>query len=196
MGGIRPSFWSTVYPAPSAWQVRSRHFASCSQMYEGAGGYVAVHRLFPRERPSPINRQNRAPTRFAVSASANAKARGRAAGNAISHGDRGARRTSRALAMRAEENDAGLSTGRTGSRHGNAGAGSFFATLKNERHCRQSFSTRSAARQAAIKFIETCCNRRRPHSAIGYQMPAEAMEGFFARTEKCAGHEREAGRAA
>ena len=35
---------------------------------------------------------------------------------------------------------------------------------------------------AVIEFIEAYCNRRRPHSTIGYKMPAEAMEEFFERT--------------
>ena len=35
------------------------------------------------------------------------------------------------------------------------------------------------AKPAAIEFIEAYCNRRRPHSTIGYKVPAEAMEEFF-----------------
>lgn len=48
---------------------------------------------------------------------------------------------------------------------------------------RESFATRAAAKHAVIEFIETCYNRRRPHSSIGYRVPAEAMDAFFERTE-------------
>lgn len=34
-----------------------------------------------------------------------------------------------------------------------------------------------------IEFIEAYYNRRRPHSTIGYKVPAEAMAAFFERTE-------------
>ena len=49
-----------------------------------------------------------------------------------------------------------LSCSRTGKCHDNAVAESFFATLKNEMHY-----------------------RRRQHSAINYQIPANAMESCF-----------------
>lgn len=75
-----------------------------------------------------------------------------------------------------------LSCGRTGSCHDNAVAESFFATLKNEMYHRRRFPTRAAARCAVIEFIEAYYNRRRPHSTIGYRIPAEAMEEFFKRT--------------
>ena len=62
-------------------------------------------------------------------------------------------------------------------------AESFFATLKNEMYYRQSFATRSCAKHAVIEFIESYYNRRRPHSSIGYKIPAEVMEAFFERTK-------------
>ena len=65
----------------------------------------------------------------------------------------------------------------------NAVAESFFATLKNEMRCRRSFPTRDSAKHAVIEFIEAYYNRRRPHSTIGYKVPAEAMAAFFERTE-------------
>ena len=37
-----------------------------------------------------------------------------------------------------------------------------------------------------IEFIEADYNRRRPHSTIGYQIPAKAMEAFFERTKLAA----------
>ena len=60
---------------------------------------------------------------------------------------------------------------------------SFFATLKNEMYYRKSFATRADAKHAVIEFIEADYNRRRPHSTIGHQIPANAMESFFERTK-------------
>ena len=76
-----------------------------------------------------------------------------------------------------------LSCGRTGSCHDNAVAESFFATLKNEMYHRERFATRADAKHAVVEFIEADYNRRRPHSTIGYQVPAQAMESFFERTK-------------
>ena len=119
---------------------------------------------------------------IAVAALESAKSRGYVAGNAIFHSDRGAQYTSRLLAEWARDNDVRLSCGRTGSCHDNAVAESFFATLKNEMYHRESFATRADAKHAVIRFIEAEYNRKRPHSTIGYQIPAEAMEAFFERT--------------
>ena len=47
--------------------------------------------------------------------------------------------------------------------------------------------TKPAAKYVVIEFIEADCNRRRPHSTIGYQMPARAMESFFERAKPVEG---------
>ena len=112
-----------------------------------------------------------------------AKRRGYVAENAIFHSDKGAQYTSRLLAQLAQNNEVRLSCSRTGNCHDNAVAESFFATLKNEMYYRQSFATRSCAKHAVIEFIESYYNRRRPHSSIGYKIPAEVMEAFFERTK-------------
>lgn len=44
--------------------------------------------------------------------------------------------------------------------------------------------TKPAAKYVVIEFIEADCNRRRPHSTIGYQVPARAMDSFFKRTKQ------------
>lgn len=120
---------------------------------------------------------------IAVAALESAKSRGYVAGNAIFHSDRGAQYTSRLLAEWARDSDVRLSCGRTGSCHDNAVAESFFATLKNEMYHRESFATRADAKHAVIRFIEAEYNRKRPHSTIGYRIPAQAMESFFERTK-------------
>lgn len=74
-----------------------------------------------------------------------------------------------------------ISCNRADNCHGSAVAESFFATLKNEMYY---FATRADAKHAVIEFIEADYNRRRPHSTIGYQVPARAMDSFFERTRK------------
>ena len=49
---------------------------------------------------------------------------------------------------------------------------------------RRRFPTRDAAKHAVIEFTEVDYNRRRPHSTIGYQVPAQAMDSFFERTKQ------------
>lgn len=108
--------------------------------------------------------------------------RGHVAESAIFHSDRGARHTSRALAVRAREHGARLSCGHTGSCHDNAVAEPFFATPRNETCYRRSFATRGEAKIAVIDFVEAYHDRRRPRSTIGYQVPAEVTDAFFGRT--------------
>ena len=120
---------------------------------------------------------------IAVNALESARARGYVAENAIFHSDRGAQYTSRLLAKWAAEHQVRLSVGRTGSCHDNAVAESFFATLKNEMYHTRSFATREEAKHAVIEYIESYYNRKRPHSTIGYRIPAEAMDAFFERTK-------------
>lgn len=112
-----------------------------------------------------------------------AKARGYIAENAIFHSDKGSQYTSRSVTQWAQENKVRLSCSRTGNCHDNAVAESFFATLKNEMYYRKSYKTRKEARLAVIDFIERYYNRSRPHSSIGYRIPAQVMEEFFKRTK-------------
>lgn len=121
---------------------------------------------------------------LAVAALEAAWARGYVAGGAIFHSDRGAQYTSRLMAERAEGRGVRLSVGRTGSCNDNAVAESFFATLKNEMYSLRPWATRAEARHAVVGFIEACYNRRRPHSTIGYQVPAERMAAFMERAER------------
>ena len=118
-----------------------------------------------------------------VSALEMASRAGYVAGGAIFHSDRGSQYTSRLLADWARANDVRLSVGRTGSCHDNAVAESFFATLKNEMYSLRSWGTRAEARSAVYEFIESYYNRRRPHSTIGYEVPAERMAAFMARCD-------------
>ena len=122
-----------------------------------------------------------------------ARSRGYVAGGAIFHSDRGSQYTSRALADWAAANDVRLSVGRTGSRHDNAVAESFFATLKNEMCSLRSWATRDEARLSVFEYIEGYYNRQRPHSTIGYQIPVERMDAFMGRIEAALAGDGETG---
>jgi transposase InsO family protein len=58
----------------------------------------------------------------------------------------------------------------------NAVAESFVASLKRELVDRVSWPTRESIRSACFEYIEVFYNRRRLHSALGYQSPADYEE--------------------
>lgn len=60
-----------------------------------------------------------------------------------------------------------------------------FGTFKNEMYSLRGFATRQEAKAAVVEYIEGYYNRRRPHSTVGYRIPAELMHGFFERTARC-----------
>ena len=118
-----------------------------------------------------------------VAAPEMARSRGRVAGGAMFHSDRGSQYTSAGLAAWAAAHDVRLSVGRTGSCHDNAVAESFFGTPRNEWHRHERPADASSAKRRAIEFIESYYNRFRPHESIGDRVPAEAMQEFFDRFE-------------
>jgi fatty acid desaturase len=71
---------------------------------------------------------------------------------------------------------------RTGCCYDNAITESFFGTLKRElvHHC--SFATRQDAQSRIFRYIEGFYNRRRRHSAIGYQTPERFEQAFLKMT--------------
>lgn len=115
--------------------------------------------------------------------------RGYVAEGAVFHSDRGSQYTSKAMAEWAAAHDVRLSVGRTGSCRDNAVAESFFGTFKNEMYHLRSFATRDEARIASVGYIEGYYNRRRPHSSIGYECPAEKMGAFMRRMDAMVGRE-------
>ena len=117
-----------------------------------------------------------------VSALEMAWGRGYVAWGAIFHSDRGSQYTSRMLARWAEAHGMRLSVGRTGSCHDNAVAESFFSCLKGDMYDLKSWKTRSEARFAVVEFIEAYYNRAKPHSSVGWRIPAQLMDEFFERT--------------
>jgi len=72
-------------------------------------------------------------------------------------------------------NEYGLipSMSRKGNCWDNACVESFFGTLKRELVYHRRYATRDAARQEIFEYIEVFYNRRRRHSTLGYDSPAE-----------------------
>lgn len=113
-----------------------------------------------------------------------AHTRGYVAENGIFHSDLGSQYTSKAFSQFADSISVRLSVGRKGTCFDNSVAESFFSTLKNQMYHHYSFATRTKAKNAVVGFIEGFYNRKRPHSSIDYQIPAEKMDSFFERTKQ------------
>jgi putative transposase len=98
---------------------------------------------------------------------------GRVNVDAIFHSDRGCQYTSAEFARYLTDHSMHGSMGRTGVCWDNAVAESFFASLKKELVYRTVFPTRQHARNAIAEYIEIFYNRKRIHSAIGYNTPEQ-----------------------
>jgi putative transposase len=64
-----------------------------------------------------------------------------------------------------------VSMSRTGNCYDNAAVESFFSTLKTELVHHEHYATCDQARQSLFEYIEVFYNRRRRHSALGYNSP-------------------------
>ena len=71
------------------------------------------------------------------------------------------------------------SMSRKGNCWDNAVAESFFKTFKSELVNHVVFQTRSEARLATFEYIEVWYNRRRKHSSLNYQTPAQQESYFY-----------------
>ena len=89
----------------------------------------------------------------------------------VFHADRGTQYTATSTWQTCQELDLTQSMGRTGVCWDNAMAEAFWSILKHEFYYRHSFNSRELAMQATAKWIEETYNRRRRHSAIGYETP-------------------------
>lgn len=98
----------------------------------------------------------------------------------IFHTDRGSQYCSKRFQALVKGAGGLQSMSGTGCCYDNAITESFFGTLKRElvHHC--SFRTRTEAQSQIFRYIEVFYNRRRLHSALGYQAP-ENYERLFAR---------------
>ena len=89
----------------------------------------------------------------------------------IHHSDQGTQYTSAAFGKRCREAGVRPSMGSVGDAYDNALCESFFATLECELLDRHRFRNPNEARRAVFDFIEGFYNRRRRHSALGYESP-------------------------
>ncbi|MCP4639395.1 MAG: IS3 family transposase [bacterium] len=98
----------------------------------------------------------------------------------IVHSDRGCQYASATFRKHLLAHQAMASMGRTGNCYDNATMESFWATLKAELRITRPYETTEDARLAIFDYIETFYNRRRLHSAIGYQTPLNFEAQFMA----------------
>jgi putative transposase len=101
----------------------------------------------------------------------------------IFHSDRGSQYTSEDLRVYLKKWKMRGSMGRTGVCWDNAMAESFFASLKKELVHRTVYSTRRKAIDSIAHWIEVRYNRKRLHSGIAYQIPADVHYAFEAQTQ-------------
>ena len=93
--------------------------------------------------------------------------------NMIHHSDRGCQYASAAYREKLARLGVQVSMSRRGDCYDNAVVESFFGTLKQELVHTARWTTHSEARAAIHDYIEVFYNRRRLHSSIGYQSPAD-----------------------
>lgn len=91
----------------------------------------------------------------------------------LHHSDRGIQYASHQYRSLLQSNQILSSMSAQGHCYDNAAMESFFSTLKTELLHRQSWRNQSEVRLAIFDYIETFYNRRRLHSALNYQSPAE-----------------------
>ncbi len=96
---------------------------------------------------------------------------GRPPAGLIHHSDRGSQYTSRAYRALLAKHRLQASMSRTGNAYDNAPMESFFATLKAELVHHRRYRSRQEAMADIFEYMEVFYNRRRLHSALGYQTP-------------------------
>jgi transposase InsO family protein len=89
----------------------------------------------------------------------------------VFHSDRGSQYASLAFRRRLWRYGMRQSMSRKGDCWDNAVAESFFATLKKELVRDVPFDSRAHARSEVFEYVEVFYNRRRAHSALGYESP-------------------------
>jgi putative transposase len=109
---------------------------------------------------------------LAVSALEMAIAARRPAPGLIHHSDRGSQYACAAYQSVLAAHGMIASMSRKGNCYDNAVAESFFATLEFELIMTARWETRTDARRAIFRYIETWYNRERRHSTLGYVSPA------------------------
>jgi putative transposase len=91
----------------------------------------------------------------------------------IHHSDRGVQYAAADYVAVLHDHQIEISMSRTGNPYDNAKAERFMRTLKYEEIYMNDYETLAEVRASIEHFIEAVYNRKRLHSAIGYQPPAE-----------------------
>jgi transposase InsO family protein len=89
------------------------------------------------------------------------------------HSDRGVQYASGEYRQALENAELVASMSRKGNCYDNAAMEAFWSTLKLELVYRRQFEDLAQVRQALFDYIEVFYNRKRLHSALGYQTPAD-----------------------
>jgi len=114
-----------------------------------------------------------------ITAFNNALMRRRPAPGLIFHSDRGSQYCSKRFQTVVNGVGGQQSMSGTGCCYDNAITESFFGTLKRELVHHYAFKTRTEAQGQVFRYIEGFYNRRRRHSALGYQAPETYERQFF-----------------
>ncbi len=100
----------------------------------------------------------------------------------LHHSDRGSQYTSQSYQTVLKQHQLQVSMSGAGNCYDNAPMESFFGTLKTELTHHQAYLTRAQARADIFAYIEAFYNRRRRHSALGYQSPEQfEQSGYFSK---------------
>lgn len=91
----------------------------------------------------------------------------------IHHSDQGSQYVSLAFGQKARKHGIARSMGNVGTAYDNSVAETFFATLKKELIYRRRWPEKQELRTEIFEYIETFYNRKRRHSRLGWQSPAE-----------------------
>lgn len=97
----------------------------------------------------------------------------------IHHSDRGTQYASNEYREKLEDYGMVASMSRKGNCYDNACAESFFSVLKKELIQGKRFKTKQQAYDEIYRYIEFFYNRKRIHSAIGYNSPIQWEEKFY-----------------
>jgi putative transposase len=103
----------------------------------------------------------------------------RPAAGLLHHSDQGGQYTSQAYQRLLKNHHCQVSMSRVSNCYDNAPMESFFGTLKSELLHHRQYRTRAEAQRDIFAYIEGFYNRRRRHSALGYQSPEQFEQAYY-----------------